>query len=917
MTSLGTPNEPVKRLEQLPALQLLIITTTAAAFPFLMVEFFKSQLYSVMETTPYLVFHNVTEFFSVMVSLSIFGVGWYTYDQNKDRHALFLSVAFLAIGLMDFMHILGYTGMPALITPNNPNKSTQFWIAVRLFAAAAFFASAFISSNSTRRWLSKASLMTAALAISAAVFAGVTFFPDHVPTTYIQGIGLTPFKKISEGIIIGLLVLTLVIYWRRLSQTGDRLINYYLVAFVLCIFSELVFAVYKSVFDTYNVLGHIYKVVAFGCIYQGVFVTSVRKPYEALRLNRNMLSHIMNSIPHSIFWKDRESVYLGCNQVFARQAGFETPDEIIGTSDFELPWKTLSEDYRADDREVMRSAKAKSHIIESLRTSDGTILWIDTTKVPLTDAAGVVNGVLGVYDDITWRKRSEEDLKEALLFNQQIIDCAQEGIIVYDLELRYRVWNPFMERISGMLSSDVLGKTPWEVFPFLKNTGMLERLNGILAGGTPNSIEFPFKIEATGKSGWTSDSSAQLLNAKGEITGIIGTVRDITEKRKTEEQLQQAQKMESVGRLAGGVAHDFNNMLTIIIGNAQLALLKSDQSNPLYHRIEEILHAADRSAEITKQLLAFSRQQVVEPKVLDLNDTVSGMLKMLRRLIGEDIDLIWDPGCELLKVKIDPSQLDQIMANLCVNARDAISGVGKIAIHTENFTFDKSGWVEHIEMSPGEYVMLAVSDNGSGMTKEVLNYIFEPFYTTKVAGKGTGLGLATVFGIVHQNGGYITVYSEPGQGTTFRLYLPGLKSAVESICTEKPAVIGGNETILLVEDESAIMRLGTTMLSQLGYTVLSADSPEVARQLADTNRGRINLLITDIIMPGMNGRDLSELLLLSNPGMKCLFMSGYTADVMSERGSVDKSMCFLQKPFNMDSLSTKVRETLDVETVTS
>ncbi|OGU06862.1 MAG: hypothetical protein A2X82_15765 [Geobacteraceae bacterium GWC2_55_20] len=902
----------MKKLEQIAPVPLLVITSIASAIPFLLVEFFESGLYLVMDTVSYLVFHNVTEFFSVMVSLSIFGLGWFSYDQNKDRHSLFLSVSFLAIGLMDFMHALGYNGMPALITPNDPNKSTQFWIAVRIFSSLAFLASAFIYTNSNRRWLEKIPLMISALALSCAVFVAVIFFPEHVPAAFVPGVGLTPFKKVSEYIIIALLVLTCAMYLRRLSRTGERLINYYLSAFVLCIFSEFVFTFYRSVFDTYNALGHIYKIVAFMLIYTGIFVASVRKPYQDLSQNRNMLSHIINSIPQSLFWKDRNSNYLGCNRVFAKQAGIGSPEEIVGKSDFDLPWGTeLSNGYRVDDRDVMENAEPRYHIVESLRKADNNVIWIDTTKVPLSDGSGRVNGVLGVYEDITWRKQAEEQLRETLIFNQQIIDSAQEGIIVYDPELRCRVWNPFMERITGVSSAEVLGRPPAEVLPFMQETGMVERLARILQGETVAATEFPFKVAKTEKSGWISDSSAPLLNANGEIIGVIGTVRDVTEKRKTEMQLQQAQKMESVGRLAGGVAHDFNNMLTIINCHAGLALMEAGPSHPLREHLEEILSAANRSAAITRQLLAFSRQQVAEPRVINLNEAVSGMLKMLRRLIGEDIDLIWHPGSELMKVKIDPSQLDQIMANLCVNARDAITGVGRIAIQTGNFTLDEIICDEQTEIQPGEYVMLAVSDNGSGITRDVIKHIFEPFYTTKDVGKGTGLGLATVFGIVKQNGGHIKVYSDTGQGTTFRIYLPGVTGAADSVVREKRAVVGGNETILLVEDELAIMRLGTTMLSKLGYSVLSANSPEEAMGLVAENQGRINLLITDIIMPGMNGRDLSDMLLQTNPGMKCLFMSGYTADIMSTRGNMDRYVHFLQKPFSMDSLSAKVRQTLE------
>ncbi|MBJ6727589.1 PAS domain S-box protein [Geomesophilobacter sediminis] len=556
--------------------------------------------------------------------------------------------------------------------------------------------------------------------------------------------------------------------------------------------------------------------------------------------------------------------------------------------------------------DIFRGAMASGFYEDETRTPLESSLHIEWEKRRLVRSG---NGLAVTVQDITERKRSEEDLRQALKLNQLIINSAQEGIVVHDRDLYYRVWNPYMEKMTGKKSAEVIGRLPQDVFPVLAEIGVLERLHKVIAGESVDTAEVQIQFPNNGKTLWASYICSPILDSEGNIIGIIQTVRDITEHRKTEVKFQQAQKMESVGRLAGGVAHDFNNMLTIIVGNAQLGLMKADQTNPVYHHLEEILNAAERSAEVTRQLLTFSRQQVVEPKILDLNDAVSSMLKMLQRLMGEDIDLVWKPGKKLLRIKIDPSQLDQIMANLCVNARDAISGVGKVDIKTENFTIDNTGWDERTDVSPGEYVVLSVSDNGCGIPKEAIAHIFEPFYTTKEVGKGTGLGLATVYGIVKQNGGQIKVYSEPGQGTIFRIYLPGVTDVVTE-SNDKPALVGGNETILLVEDEAAIMNLGTTMLSKLGYKVLSANSPEEAKELAEKNQGRIDLLVTDIIMPGMNGRDLSRNLLQSNPNMKCLFMSGYTADVMADRGNIDKNMIFLQKPFNIDSLSVKVREAL-------
>ncbi len=384
-------------------------------------------------------------------------------------------------------------------------------------------------------------------------------------------------------------------------------------------------------------------------------------------------------------------------------------------------------------------------------------------------------------------------------------------------------------------------------------------------------------------------------------------------RKKLEAQLIQAQKMESVGRLAGGVAHDYNNISSIIIGYSELALEKIEQSDPLHDDLMEISTAAKRSTNITRQLLAFARQQTIAPKVLDLNDTLESMLKMLRRLIGEDIDLAWLPGSEVWPVKMDPSQVDQILANLCVNARDAIADVGKVTIETENIYFDKAYCQDHAGFVPGEYVLLAVSDDGSGMAPETMNKIFEPFFTTKGLGKGTGLGLATVYGIVKQNAGFINVYSEPDKGTSIKVYLPrhigqaAVEQGKDSI--EIPLSLG-SEVVLLVEDDVPILKLGKRILEDLGYVVLPANGPEEAIKLAEKHAGKIHLLITDVVMPGMNGRDLSKQLQEFYPKLKVLFMSGYTASIIAHRGVLEDGVSFISKPFSKKDVAVKARGVL-------
>ena len=371
--------------------------------------------------------------------------------------------------------------------------------------------------------------------------------------------------------------------------------------------------------------------------------------------------------------------------------------------------------------------------------------------------------------------------------------------------------------------------------------------------------------------------------------------------------------MEAVGCLAGGVAHDFNNLLMGIMGYTELCRSKIATDHPIREYLDEITHGAERSAELTRQLLAFARKQTIAPMVLDINDAVDSMLKLLRRLIGEDVKLVWRPGAGLRPVKLDPSQVDQVLANLCVNSRDAIAGVGEITLETGNITIDPEYCAAHPEAIPGAYVFLAVSDNGSGMDAETLAQVFEPFFTTKGLGKGTGLGLATVYGIVKQNHGFIYAFSEPGKGTTFKICLPAIaeEAMATTVTTKAEAPRGRGETILLVEDEKSLRVTCGLFLEALGYKVLTAETPGEALKMTDKHPGDVHLLLTDVVMPGMDGRQLAERIGKIKPGVKVLFMSGYTADIIADRGVLAEGVHFLSKPFTRDDLARKVREILD------
>jgi signal transduction histidine kinase/CheY-like chemotaxis protein len=658
--------------------------------PLVLVDLFPSRFYAVMGTASYLVFHNVTEFFGVMVAFSIFGVGWYTHGQSRDRHALFLGCAFLAIGLMDFMHTLSYAGMPDLLTPSSPNKASTFWVAVRSFAAVAFLASAFVRADSPSRWLTRPVLGTVAVVVPAVVFAAVVFFPSQLPAMFVPGVGQTPVKRGAEYVIVAVLVAAILAHGRRFAHRPDPSAALYVAAFALSAFSELFFAAYTSVTDTRNALGHVYKVVAFYLVYRGVFIASVQRPHRQLQ----------------------------------------------------------------DTAEALRREVAERATVE-----------------------------------------------QAL-------------------------------------------------------------------------------------------------------------ARSAEERRRVEEQLQQAQKIEAVGRLAGGIAHDFNNLLTAILGANQQLLEQLPPSSRLREDAREIDLAARKAATLTRQLLTFSRRQVVAPRVVALDELLGGLVPVLRRLIGETVDLEVRVPAGLGRVRIDPGQLEQVVVNLVVNGRDALVGGGRVTVEAADVVIDAREARQQAGVRPGRFVMLAVSDTGRGMDAGVLSHLFEPFFTTKEPGKGTGLGLSTLYGIVKQAGGHIRVESEVGVGSVFRVYLPhatgeaeGAEGATGQVAQAEPGIV------LLVEDDPQVRAVVLKVLRRAGHTVLDAADGEEALERASDPAQPIDVLLTDVVMPRLGGRELAARIRLTRPDLKVLFISGYVEQGFAP-DELDEATRFLQKPFTPAALEAELSSLL-------
>lgn len=655
-------------------------------------------------------------------------------------------------------------------------------------------------------------------------------------------------------------------------------------------------------------------------------ITDRKQAEDAMRESEEKYRLFVETSKEGVWSMNVDHVTTYVNQAMADMLGYET-HEMLGrrVEEYFFPEDKAFHEQRMK----LRHAGVDETYERRFRRKDGSLLWTMVSAKVVNDDKGCFAGSFAMFTDITDRKHAEETSAENRAKLEAALASMNDAVFISDTQGQLIEFNDAFATFHRFRSKDECARTFAEysdILDVFMADGTLVPVEmwvvpRALRGESATNAEYSLRRKDTGETWVGSYSFAPIRDKAGLIVGSVVVGRDITdlkrsenERDKLEAQLRQSQKMESVGRLAGGVAHDFNNMLGVILGHAELAMDYVSTSEPIYEDLMEIFNAARRSADITRQLLAFARKQTIAPVVIDLNETIEGMLKMLRRLIGEDIDLAWLPETAMWPVKMDPSQIDQILANLCVNARDAIDGVGKLTIETGTAIFDEAVCMTHAEYVPGDFVLLAVSDNGCGMDSQTLDNLFEPFFTTKGLGKGTGLGLATVYGIVKQNQGFINVYSELGEGTTFRIYIPAHKESKTKALPEKILPIPRSregETILLVEDEPTILKMTTTMLERMGYTVLPANTPGQAINLAREYKGDIHLLMTDVVMPGMNGRDLADNLLSVYPNIKRLFMSGYTANVIAHHGILDEGVQFIQKPFSKKNLAIKIRLALD------
>jgi PAS domain S-box-containing protein len=614
-----------------------------------------------------------------------------------------------------------------------------------------------------------------------------------------------------------------------------------------------------------------------------------------------------DSVPDPVFLLDEQYHIQRANRAAAEALGLPF-SQLIGRICHEVVHGQNAPPQNCPHWRMLATGKEESADIEVPQL--GRIYH--ATSSPLRDPSGGLQGCVHVLRDVTERKQAEETLRRSEASYRSLILGATYGIFRCSLDGKFLTVNPALVAMLGYGSeAELLAANLVSDISQDADAGA-QLLQQYRRAGRIDGVEAQWKRK-DGKVVPVRLSGRAVLDDQGALQGFEVMAEDVTHRRRLEEQLRQAQKLEGIGRLAGGIAHDFNNLLTIINGYSQLLLSRPDLGDPVRGHLSEIMKAGERAASLTRQLLAFSRRQVLAPQVLDLNAVIANMHKMLCRLIGEDIDLVTVLGPDVGRVKVDRGQIEQVVLNLAVNARDAMPQGGKLTLETANVELDTAYARSHVVVVPGRYVLLAVSDTGMGMDAETQAHAFEPFFTTKEKGKGTGLGLATVYGIVKQSGGHIWIYSEPGQGTTFKIYLPLVEEAIEApeVQEVQAASLRGTETILVVEDDEAVRPLVRGVLRSHGHTVLEASRGEEALATCQQHAGPIHLLLTDVVMPGMSGGQLAKRLASLYPEMKALYMSGYANGGIVHHGVLDADAAFLQKPFTPDALARKVREVLD------
>jgi PAS domain S-box-containing protein len=638
-------------------------------------------------------------------------------------------------------------------------------------------------------------------------------------------------------------------------------------------------------------------------------VTARHRAEQDLRESRKLFQTIIDSEPECVKLLNRDGTLIMMNRAGLDMIEADSLDQVKGQSVCPMISSEHRDAFMKVTEQVFRGEAG--NLTFEMTGLHGRKLWLETHAVPLRNDQDVIIALLGITRDVTERKLAEEVLKKERDFTNAVLDTVSSIVLILDRTGKIVRFNRCCEEVTGYKAQEVLGKYVWDILiPPEQSEGVKDVFRNLVAGMFPIRYE-NYWVAKDGSRRMIAWSNTALLGPDGAVEFVIPTGIDITERKRLEDQLRQSQRMESIGTLAGGIAHDFNNILTAIIGYGSLLQMKIKEGDPLRHNVEQILSSANRAAALTQGLLAYSRKQILNAQPVSMNEIIKKVELLLTRLIGEDIELKTILSGEDVTVKADAGQIEQVLMNLATNGRDAMPEGGYLFIETERLHLDQEFSEIHGIGTPGDYVLIAVTDSGIGMDEKTRERIFDPFFTTKELGKGTGLGLAMAYGIIKQHNGAISVYSEVGKGSTFKIYLPLVPAAEQHpLPVELPPIIGGTETILLAEDDQVVRELTCHMLEEFGYKVIEAVDGEDAVNKFMEHKSEVKLLLLDVIMPRKNGREAYAKMKIFQPDIKALFLSGYTADIMHQKGLIDPDFNFIMKPVPVNELLRKIRSLL-------
>ena len=845
----------------------------------------------------FLFFHTLAEFFAIVIAILTCVIAWNMYPFTRNNYLMYIGAGYFWIGILDLMHTLNYRGM-GLFTDGGANAAVQLWIGTRYFEALLLLSAPWFLKHSFNRINSFVFFGAGALIIILLVKFG--YFPDG----FIEGKGLTPFKVYSEYLIILFLAASIFYLVKQKSLLENNIVKVMIVSIVFTMAAELAFTFYVDVYGISNIVGHILKLFSYWLIFMAVIRTTLKEPFLAMARS----SSTYDAIPDATIVVDEQGVIRQAN-IKACELIESEIGNVVGQSSHDLfhPQHIQSKDCPVCQA-VVNNEELKSLEVKLAKKER----WLDYSLSHIEGASGT-DGTVEVIRDITQRKLSEEKVEELDTLKNSIVENLPSMLFVKDAnDHRYVEWNKAAEEISGFLKEEMLGKNDFSFWPKEEAQFFIDRDDEVIKGN--KLFDIPQEQLTTKYKGVRTlhTKKIPIFDSEGNAKYLLGISEDITDKLKTEEMLSRSQKMDAVGQMSGGIAHDFNNQLGVILGYVDLL---SEQNLPEAQLkwIAAVRSAGERCAELTNQLLIFSRKGEVDKTIINVNDIITEMKAMIMGAVTPQVDIKYFMAENLWLTETNFGGCQDAILNLILNSRDAMPGGGSLTVETSNIILDESNTSVLPNVSEGDYIQIMVSDTGGGMSQDVIKHVFEPFYTTKDIGKGTGLGLSMVYGFVHRYGGDISLESNEGEGSTFRIYLPRSiedNSILENKSSEGDVFPNGYESILIVDDEEALLRYGEQILKAWGYEVYSAINAADALKVLESRH--IDLLFSDIVMPGgMGGYELAKNALEMNSKLKVLITSGYADKMPKDELDGKSSFELISKPYNRKDLAEKLRQLLD------